>query len=1296
MNRAPEVNALRTNVGFRSEVSLSDLFTAIDPDAAENTPEANESTEIVSYSVRDEGFGGGQFVVRGIGGPADPDFVPDVVVPQGVLFTISAEDLDRVVYTNFGDTFSERFFIRASDGIDTGAFSQNLIFGNPNTVFNSAPVATALPSVVPINGRIGLSELVSFEDAENNVNSLLIRDNVNGGGFFTLDGTVLAANVFHEIPIAQVDDVVYVGASTERGETFSVQAVDFGLRSSQSTGLIATGNLRPTVTAVGSPRVAGSQSIAASEIFNVTDLDGDAIESYLIADQNPNFGSGFFELNGVRQIAGQFFTVTAAQLSSLRFIGGLPGSGSNTVAVQAFDGSIHSEIEQIVVRTSSPSTVVGTGTGVLAGETVLASTLFNVTDSDGDTPRSFFITDRSPAASSGRFELDGNILASASFQLLNARQFSRLVYRGGTRSGVENIGVQVFDGFEFNSISNVAVNTISRPTLTVTDGEVLPGQSINVSSLVTFQDQDGDAPQSYRLLDRFTSGLTGNFVLDGVRQPSGAFFEVTPAEFSRLEYTGGTFGPLDEPILISASDGTSFSAVATFNITTLENSNAPVLRVSNVTGRAGASVNARSLFTFTDVEGDDLATVTFTDNGAIANGNFFSIDGVEQTAQQSFTVGFDLVESGRVTYTLGSAAVSETFRINASDGTNTGQQVIGTGTGLVLPQIAVAPAVGNDFTIETLDRVNVNTLITQTDGGPPLDRFQIFDPNTDALSGGFELDGAALQQGIIHQLNAAQFNRLVFVGAPVDNGRQLDPVLIQGGNALGFTDFVRLNVNSQQSVGFGGFAINQFDPQPGFVPGDPVRLTYSFVDGIRRLEGTQATPNSLLPDYYLDNGDPDDDTAQVQANGTRGLNRFQREAFRAVFDNIETYANVEFVEVAYEPESTDSQITIGAYQFQGGGASQRGPLSLRDGDGNVIRDGNTNNGFGEERGDIWLNTNVYDPATFTNVGDGTVFRRELFRITLLTLSVGFGDGNSLSQFNNFQYNTLFSGNNGGINDPFPAYPGLPSTPQLFDVDMLHDQFGANPNFNVGNNQYFFNETRLQTLFDAGGIDTINFQGRTAVRLGVFNDTIDLREGQFSSINGVSNSLRIANGTIIENARGGDGNDTIIGNETRNLLFGNGGNDVLTGGGGNDVLRGGNGDDIYQWSLGDGRDLISELSTDGNGGRDILRISDPSNALSSLEDDFIFRRFGNDLRIDLTLDRGPGQGTITIRNFANVAERVELLQLVDVSGNQIGNDISLNSIFQNATTAPQRFQVASNVPLDPTDPTQGQLSLASPA
>jgi len=1303
MNIAPVISAIRTNASNRSLIPLSSMFFASDPDAAEtNGEEDNESEIITRYRVLDEGPGGGRFVLLAEG----DDFAIEQRFEEGETFTVLPEDVDRVFYfnPNLSASFSETFSIEAFDGIDSSGFATNEVFANFGN--NVPPRVSVQPQVVPINGQLAFRDMFTLTDPENDVRTISIRDNGAGGGFLTLNGNRLEANRFHEIRINQVDNVVYNGADRRTGETISIQAFDGVFRSQLANTPVFTGNSRPVVNSVPNPRVASARSLPASQIFNVTDADNDTIRSYFINDQTTSENSGFWELDGQEQAAGRFFNITAAELPLLRFVGGFPGGINDIVSIQAYDGFSFSEIQPLSVRTSAPSTIVGTRATVLAGETILASTMFNVMDVDGDSPTSYFITDRNTSAATGYFELDNNRLPSASFRQLNAAQFARLRYRGGTQSSSENIGVQVYDGFEFSAISNFVVSTSSKPTLTVTNGSVLPRRSIDVSSLVNFQDVDGNPAIEYRLLDRFASNLTGNFELDGNRLPSGTFFEISAAEFERLEYVGGVYGRLDEPILISASDGTAFSDVETFNITTLENANAPVLRAFNVTGRRGSQVNARSLFSFTDADGDNLSTVTFTDNSASANGNFFSIDGIQQAAQRSFTVDFSAVQAGRVTYTLGQTGVPETFRINASDGTNTGRQVSATGTSFVIPQIGTNPVTGNDISIDTIQRVNVSSLIEQTDGGPPLDRYQVFDPNTETRSGGFELDGQALQQGIIHQLNAAQFSRLQYVGAAVDNGRQLDAVLVQGGNALGFSDFIRLNVNTDQIGPEPTPSFFQYQPLATQPAGGPQEITYTFIDGGTQSGGTMMRPSiPPLPLYYLDNGEPMNNNAQEQAVGTRALNRGQRETVRSVLENIESFANVKFVEVAYETSASEAQITYGSYRFQGDNNGPRyaevGPRVLLGDMGVILKETDLNNGLGEERGDVWFDTEEF-PETSTDVGAASFYRQAAFQATLASMSVGLNA--SLSIFNNFGYNTIFTNRNGGINDPNPAFDERPNTLQLYDVIAIQGQYGANTNFNTDNNHYFFIDrdpatgdidVNLETLWDAGGIDTINFQARTENQLGVFNDTIDLRQGQFSSVNGNERALRIAYGTIIENARGGDGNDSITGNETANRLFGNGGNDTIIGGGGNDALIGGNGDDTYHWSLGDGRDLITERSTDGDGGNDLLIISDPSNALNSLEDDFTFRRLGNDLRIDLTLDQGAGQGTVLIRNFANEAERVELLRLVDISGNQIGNDISLNSIFQNADTTGQRFQVTSNVPIDPTDPSQGQLGLASP-
>lgn len=61
--------------------------------------------------------------------------------------------------------------------------------------------------------------------------------------------------------------------------------------------------------------------------------------------------------------------------------------------------------------------------------------------------------------------------------------------------------------------------------------------------------------------------------------------------------------------------------------------------------------------------------------------------------------------------------------------------------------------------------------------------------------------------------------------------------------------------------------------------------------------------------------------------------------------------------------------------------------------------------------------------------------------------------------------------------------------------------------------------------------------------------------------GNGGGFTIAHGATIENARGGAGDDLLIGNEVENFIRGGAGKDTLIGGDGADTLRGGNGHDI---------------------------------------------------------------------------------------------------------------------------------------
>ena len=116
------------------------------------------------------------------------------------------------------------------------------------------------------------------------------------------------------------------------------------------------------------------------------------------------------------------------------------------------------------------------------------------------------------------------------------------------------------------------------------------------------------------------------------------------------------------------------------------------------------------------------------------------------------------------------------------------------------------------------------------------------------------------------------------------------------------------------------------------------------------------------------------------------------------------------------------------------------------------------------------------------------------------------------------------------------------------------------------------------LTDTGGIDTINAAACTA------NLVLNLVPGTVSTID--SRSLTIAIGTVIENAYGGDGNDSITGNSYDNVLCGMRGNDTIDGGSGTDTAKWTRASNNYQLSITNG--IVSVTDKTGFDGKDTLK------------------------------------------------------------------------------------------------------------
>lgn len=151
----------------------------------------------------------------------------------------------------------------------------------------------------------------------------------------------------------------------------------------------------------------------------------------------------------------------------------------------------------------------------------------------------------------------------------------------------------------------------------------------------------------------------------------------------------------------------------------------------------------------------------------------------------------------------------------------------------------------------------------------------------------------------------------------------------------------------------------------------------------------------------------------------------------------------------------------------------------------------------------------------------------------------------------------------------------PATIMLDDIAAAQRLYGANMTTRTGDTVYGFNSNAdrpwfatsssstplIFVVWDAGGNDTFDFSGYAS------NARIELREGFFSNVGGLTGNVAVAQGVTIENAKGGHGADTIIGNAAANRLQGNAGADTLTGLGGADV---------FVFTSGGGADIVTDF------------------------------------------------------------------------------------------------------------------------
>jgi Ca2+-binding RTX toxin-like protein len=292
------------------------------------------------------------------------------------------------------------------------------------------------------------------------------------------------------------------------------------------------------VIAVHDAVVAANQSVAASSLItSATDPDaGDSITDYFFWDGSD--GGGHFTVNGAVQAAGQWIGVTAADLNTVRYVGGST-AGSESLFIDVNDGEIAASSVAAMASLTATTTQAQTNHApvitvhdavVAANQSVAASSLItSATDPDaGDSITDYFFWDGSDGG--GYLTVNGAVQAAGQWIGVTAADLNTVHYVGGSAAGSETLYVDVNDGEIAASSGGAFASLIA--TTTRTEGKTIMWENVGDNF---YNGSDGIDTIDY---SRTTLGIRVDLSLSQA-QSSGS--EIGTDQLAAIEnITGGT------------------------------------------------------------------------------------------------------------------------------------------------------------------------------------------------------------------------------------------------------------------------------------------------------------------------------------------------------------------------------------------------------------------------------------------------------------------------------------------------------------------------------------------------------------------------------------------------------------------------------------------------------------------------------------------------------------------------------------------------------------------------------------
>jgi serralysin len=338
-----------------------------------------------------------------------------------------------------------------------------------------------------------------------------------------------------------------------------------------------------------------------------------------------------------------------------------------------------------------------------------------------------------------------------------------------------------------------------------------------------------------------------------------------------------------------------------------------------------------------------------------------------------------------------------------------------------------------------------------------------------------------------------------------------------------------------------------------------------------------------------------------------GLTTAQQDAVRSALQQWANVANISFV------ETSDTSVSVGDIRISFTESMDEDTAGFAYYPHSLAPTG----------GDIWLNAENYFESFAPGTYSYQLLLHEIGHAIGLKHPFEVGDTGAILPAGQDDYSLTLMSYSSTIDYPDVALSYYVTTPMWHDIAVAQYLYGPNMSYHAGNDTYTFYATEeyFETIWDAGGIDTFVYVSSFG------GGELDLRPGNWSQLGvdrtayagafpylSYADTVNTFFSVVIENAVGGNGPDTIIGNDVGNNLTGNTGADSILGGFGDDVIAGNEGNDTLRGGIGDdqlrgGKDQDFVYSGQGNDqvfgalGNDELR--------GGLGNDTIYAGQGND-------------------------------------------------------------------------------------